>query len=53
MNKQLTETSFLRKPYSKPQMNVVELAGANIISTSGDASPIMLKAGQGYEEEDW
>lgn len=49
MNKQLTETSFLRKPYSNPQLKVVKLAGADVISTSG---PFKIE-GQKFEEEDW
>ncbi|MCQ2335048.1 MAG: hypothetical protein MJZ89_04305 [Paludibacteraceae bacterium] len=43
MKKQITETSSFRKSYSKPQFNVVKIAGlADLICTSNE----------GYEEED-
>lgn len=35
MKKEFTETSLLRKSFSKPQFTVVKLAGADVISTSG------------------
>lgn len=54
MKKEFTETSLLRKSFSKPQFTVVKLAGADIISTSGQLNaPFAIKAGQGYDEEDW
>lgn len=34
MNKQFTETSLLRKTFSNPELEVLKLAGADVISTS-------------------
>lgn len=40
--------------YVKPQVKAIEIeASAILAGSTGDAKPITLKDGQGYEEENW
>ncbi len=49
MNKKtFTAADFQRKPYAKPQINVVEIEGAEIICTSGNGRSL-----NPYQGDEW